>query len=154
MCLAVIYCSNIAGTLLLLPAGHRAPCRNCVGLGAFNLNLLGFPLSSGPGDGAVVDKRPVRLATAIFPVLSLLNHSCCPNTSVSFSGTAATVRAAQPISSGQEVLHCYGKPQFCVCPKAQTSFTSPYHADGYLYHNSHLILPGSLFSSLDQHFIS
>nr|XP_014127221.1 SET and MYND domain-containing protein 4 isoform X2 [Zonotrichia albicollis] len=66
----------------------------------------------GPGDGAVVDKKPVRLATAFFPVLSLLNHSCCPNTSVSFSGTSATVRAAQPISSGQEVLHCYG-PHWC-----------------------------------------
>ncbi|RLV92327.1 hypothetical protein DV515_00013804 [Chloebia gouldiae] len=65
-----------------------------------------------PGDGAVVDKKPVRLATAFFPVLSLLNHSCCPNTSVSFSGTAATVRASQPISSGQEVLHCYG-PHWC-----------------------------------------
>nr|XP_021406588.1 SET and MYND domain-containing protein 4 [Lonchura striata domestica] len=66
----------------------------------------------GPGDGDVVDKKPVRLATAFFPVLSLLNHSCCPNTSVSFSGTAATVRASQPISSGQEVLHCYG-PHWC-----------------------------------------
>ncbi|NWW16637.1 SMYD4 protein, partial [Falcunculus frontatus] len=66
----------------------------------------------GPGDGAVVDKKPVRLATAFFPVLSLLNHSCCPNTSVSFSGTAATVRASQPIPRGQEVLHCYG-PHRC-----------------------------------------
>ncbi|XP_048180708.1 SET and MYND domain-containing protein 4 isoform X2 [Corvus hawaiiensis] len=66
----------------------------------------------GPGDGAVVNKKPVRLATAFFPVLSLLNHSCCPNTSVSFSGTAATVRASQPIPRGQEVLHCYG-PHRC-----------------------------------------
>ncbi|NXE87311.1 SMYD4 protein, partial [Menura novaehollandiae] len=65
----------------------------------------------GPGDGAVVNKKPVRLATAFFPVLSLLNHSCCPNTSVSFSGTAATVRASQPIPSGQEVFHCYGPHQ-------------------------------------------
>ncbi|KAM4760405.1 SET and MYND domain-containing protein 4 isoform 2-T2 [Cyanocitta cristata] len=65
----------------------------------------------GPGDGAVVNKKPVRLATAFFPVLSLLNHSCCPNTSVSFSGTAATVRASQPIPRGQEVLHCYGPHQ-------------------------------------------
>ncbi|NWV43291.1 SMYD4 protein, partial [Grantiella picta] len=65
----------------------------------------------GPGDEAVVNKKPVRLATAFFPVLSLLNHSCCPNTSVSFSGTAATVRASQPIPSGQEVLHCYGPHQ-------------------------------------------
>ncbi|NWT90697.1 SMYD4 protein, partial [Lanius ludovicianus] len=66
----------------------------------------------GPGDGAVVNKKPVRLATAFFPVLSLLNHSCCPNTSVSFSGTTATVRASQPIPRGQEVLHCYG-PHWC-----------------------------------------
>uniref|UniRef100_A0A8C3JNS7 Protein-lysine N-methyltransferase SMYD4 n=1 Tax=Calidris pygmaea TaxID=425635 RepID=A0A8C3JNS7_9CHAR len=61
----------------------------------------------GSGDGAVVNKKPVRLATAFFPVLSLLNHSCCPNISVSFSGTAATVRASQPIPSGQEIFHCY-----------------------------------------------
>ncbi|NXT02541.1 SMYD4 protein, partial [Jacana jacana] len=66
----------------------------------------------GSGDGAVVNKKPVRLATAFFPVLSLLNHSCCPNTSVSFSGTAATVRASQPIPSGQEIFHCYG-PHRC-----------------------------------------
>ncbi|NWQ64547.1 SMYD4 protein, partial [Neopipo cinnamomea] len=65
----------------------------------------------GPGDGAVVNKKPVRLATAFFPVLSLLNHSCCPNTSVSFSGTAATVRASQPIPRGQEIFHCYGPHQ-------------------------------------------
>ncbi|NXT80742.1 SMYD4 protein, partial [Zapornia atra] len=66
----------------------------------------------GSGDGAVVNKKPVRLATAFFPVLSLLNHSCCPNISVSFSGTAATVRASQPIPSGQEIFHCYG-PHRC-----------------------------------------
>lgn len=64
------------------------------------------------GDGAVVNKKPVRLATAFFPVLSLLNHSCSPNISVSFSGTAATVRASQPIPSGQEIFHCYG-PHRC-----------------------------------------
>ncbi|NXM68438.1 SMYD4 protein, partial [Serilophus lunatus] len=65
----------------------------------------------GPRDGAVVNKKPLRLATAFFPVLSLLNHSCCPNTSVSFSGTAATVRASQPIPRGQEIFHCYGPHQ-------------------------------------------
>ncbi|NXG04129.1 SMYD4 protein, partial [Sakesphorus luctuosus] len=65
----------------------------------------------GPADGAVVNKKPVRLATAFFPVLSLLNHSCCPNTSLSFSGTTATVRASQPIPRGQEIFHCYGPHQ-------------------------------------------
>uniref|UniRef100_A0A8C3UCV2 Protein-lysine N-methyltransferase SMYD4 n=1 Tax=Catharus ustulatus TaxID=91951 RepID=A0A8C3UCV2_CATUS len=85
----------------------------------------------GPGDGAVVDKKPVRLATAFFPVLSLLNHSCCPNTSVSFSGTAATVRASQPISSGQEVLHCYGDTLCCSNEACATS-ASRDHLSGRL----------------------
>ncbi|NXA35350.1 SMYD4 protein, partial [Eudromia elegans] len=66
----------------------------------------------GSEDSAVVNKKPVRLATAFFPVLSLLNHSCTPNISVSFNGTAATVRASQPIPRGQEIFHCYG-PDRC-----------------------------------------
>ncbi|CAJ0956926.1 unnamed protein product [Ranitomeya imitator] len=49
-----------------------------------------------------------RLATAIFPVLSLLNHSCDPNTSVSFQGRSVMVRASRAIRKGEEVLHCYG----------------------------------------------
>uniref|UniRef100_A0A8D0FUL0 Protein-lysine N-methyltransferase SMYD4 n=1 Tax=Strix occidentalis caurina TaxID=311401 RepID=A0A8D0FUL0_STROC len=72
-----------------------------------NAQAITVMQESGSGDGAVVNKKPVRLATAFFPVLSLLNHSCCPNISVSFSGTAATVRASQPIPSGQEIFHCY-----------------------------------------------
>uniref|UniRef100_A0A8B9FVR9 Protein-lysine N-methyltransferase SMYD4 n=1 Tax=Amazona collaria TaxID=241587 RepID=A0A8B9FVR9_9PSIT len=77
-----------------------------------NAQAITVMQESGSRDGAVVNKKPVRLATAFFPVLSLLNHSCWPNISVSFSGTAATVRASQPIPSGQEVLHCYG-PHRC-----------------------------------------
>ncbi|XP_073523785.1 SET and MYND domain-containing protein 4 isoform X2 [Phyllobates terribilis] len=49
-----------------------------------------------------------RLATAIFPILSLLNHSCDPNTSVSFQGRSVMVRANRAIRKGEEVLHCYG----------------------------------------------
>ncbi|KYO17151.1 SET and MYND domain-containing protein 4 [Alligator mississippiensis] len=67
---------------------------------------------SGCGDGTVVNREQVRLATAFFPVLSLLNHSCNPTTSVMFSGTAVTVRASQPIPKGQEIFHCYG-PHRC-----------------------------------------
>ncbi|NWH68533.1 SMYD4 protein, partial [Geococcyx californianus] len=77
-----------------------------------NAQAITVMQESESGDGAVVNKKPVRLATAFFPVLSLLNHSCCPNISVSFSGTAATVRASQPIPSGQEIFHCYG-PHRC-----------------------------------------
>uniref|UniRef100_A0A8C3T7Q3 Protein-lysine N-methyltransferase SMYD4 n=1 Tax=Chelydra serpentina TaxID=8475 RepID=A0A8C3T7Q3_CHESE len=67
---------------------------------------------SESGDSIVADSEQVRLSTALFPVTSLLNHSCDPNTSVTFSGTAVTVRASQPIPRGQEIFHCYG-PHRC-----------------------------------------
>ncbi|KAF7663005.1 hypothetical protein LDENG_00220730 [Lucifuga dentata] len=89
---------------------------------------------TGASDSLVQSNREIRIATAIFPTLSLLNHSCCPNTSLVFNtGTTAdppgldlsadfseyvaecsnrcvtvTVRAAKAITPGQEILHCYG----------------------------------------------
>ncbi|TRZ00246.1 hypothetical protein DNTS_021928 [Danionella cerebrum] len=83
---------------------------------------------------AVQSSSEIRIATAIFPVLSLLNHSCSPNTSLSFStgfqseplnqsdaregqtehakashgAVMVTVRAAKDLPAGQEILHCYG----------------------------------------------
>lgn len=91
---------------------------------------------TGASDSPVQSSREIRLATAIFPTLSLLNHSCCPNTSLVFStgstadpsgldlsadfsenvaehsstarGVTVTVRAAKAITPGQEILHCYG----------------------------------------------
>lgn len=77
--------------------------------------------------------KEIRIATAVFPTLSLLNHSCRPNTSLVFStgtgvdplgldvpadfsecvaehrGVTVTVRAAKEITAGQDILHCYGK---------------------------------------------
>ncbi|XP_015277334.1 PREDICTED: SET and MYND domain-containing protein 4 [Gekko japonicus] len=67
---------------------------------------------SGSGDKLVASSEQVRLAVALFPVVSLLNHSCDPNTSVTFSRTTAEIRALQPIAKGQEILHCYG-PHKC-----------------------------------------
>ncbi|KAK9412692.1 SET and MYND domain-containing protein 4 [Crotalus adamanteus] len=67
---------------------------------------------SGPEDGPVAGSRQVRLATGLFPALSLLNHSCDPNTSVAFTGRTAEVRALRPIPRGQELFHCYG-PHRC-----------------------------------------
>ncbi|CAB1434354.1 unnamed protein product [Pleuronectes platessa] len=86
---------------------------------------------AGATNSLVQSRREIRIATAIFPTLSLLNHSCCPNTSLAFSTGAAvdpsgsdlsadvsesvseprvtvTVRAARVIDAGQEILHCYG----------------------------------------------
>ncbi|KAM4544778.1 SET and MYND domain-containing protein 4 [Odontesthes bonariensis] len=91
---------------------------------------------TGPENSPVQSRQEIRVATAIFPTLSLLNHSCCPNTSLVFStgtavdtcgsdepeeireslsedehkarGVTMTVRAAKVITPGQEILHCYG----------------------------------------------
>ncbi|KAM9615438.1 SET and MYND domain-containing protein 4 isoform 3-T3 [Morphnus guianensis] len=94
-----------------------------------NAQAITVMQESGSGDSAVVNKKPMRLATAFFPVLSLLNHSCCPNISVSFSGTAATVRASQPIPSGQEIFHCYDQAikMLLKCQMDAGNFLSPGH---------------------------
>ncbi|KAG8520089.1 SET and MYND domain-containing protein 4, partial [Galemys pyrenaicus] len=63
---------------------------------------------TGSKENIITDSQQVRLATGIFPVVSLLNHSCSPNTSMSFISTAATLRASEHIGKGQEILHCYG----------------------------------------------
>lgn len=107
-------------------------------------NLLNVKLPSfwflhftGSENSPVQASQEVCIATAIFPTLSILNHSCCPNTSLVFStgttadpsgadlpaeitdslseerstlcGVTVTVRAAKDIAPGQEVLHCYGE---------------------------------------------
>ncbi|XP_061902921.1 SET and MYND domain-containing protein 4 isoform X2 [Entelurus aequoreus] len=69
----------------------------------------------GPSDAPVQSSQEERVATALFPTLSLLNHACRPNTSLAFSvgeapgvGVGVTVRASRGVSPGQEVTHCYG----------------------------------------------
>ncbi|XP_072909137.1 SET and MYND domain-containing protein 4 isoform X1 [Hemitrygon akajei] len=63
---------------------------------------------TGMGCERVVETRQVRIATALYARASLFNHSCDPNTSISFHGTSIIFRATQHIPVGQEVLHCYG----------------------------------------------
>ncbi|XP_051903055.1 SET and MYND domain-containing protein 4 isoform X2 [Hippocampus zosterae] len=63
----------------------------------------------GLSDAHVQSVEERRVATAVFPTLSLINHSCRPNTSLSFgAGGAVTLRAARSLRPGQEVAHCYG----------------------------------------------
>ncbi|XP_060704064.1 SET and MYND domain-containing protein 4 [Hemiscyllium ocellatum] len=63
---------------------------------------------TGGGHSHVAEMEEVRIATAFYCTASLLNHSCEPNTSVTFHNTTIIVRASQHIAAGQEVLHCYG----------------------------------------------
>ena len=50
----------------------------------------------------------VRLATAIYPSVSLLNHSCVPMIVNNFQGSVLTVRACRSVKAGEEVTNCYG----------------------------------------------
>lgn len=100
--------------------------------GTNDLCFICFLLLTGAANLPVQSSKEIRIATALFPTLSLLNHSCCPNTSLAFStgagsdvsaelsgsvagdrstacGVTVTVRAAKVIAPGQEILHCYGK---------------------------------------------
>ncbi|XP_074119963.1 SET and MYND domain-containing protein 4 isoform X2 [Sminthopsis crassicaudata] len=63
---------------------------------------------AGSEGDLVTERRQVRLATGLFPTISLLNHSCRPNTSLSFRGSVGFVYASRLIARGQEILHCYG----------------------------------------------
>ncbi|XP_054164012.1 SET and MYND domain-containing protein 4-like [Oppia nitens] len=49
-----------------------------------------------------------RIATAIYPTVSLMNHSCDPNVIAIYDKKQLIVRAAKPIAKGQEVMNCYG----------------------------------------------
>uniref|UniRef100_A0A4W3IGN1 Protein-lysine N-methyltransferase SMYD4 n=1 Tax=Callorhinchus milii TaxID=7868 RepID=A0A4W3IGN1_CALMI len=71
-------------------------------------SVMRFETSRSQVEGS----EQVRIATAVYCTLSLLNHSCRPNTSLSFCRQTVTIRASQPIQAGQEILHCYG-PHWC-----------------------------------------
>lgn len=49
-----------------------------------------------------------RVFTAIFPRISILNHSCDPNIRNSFDGPYLTIYAARAIRQGEQVFNCYG----------------------------------------------
>ncbi|CAN8022595.1 unnamed protein product [Ixodes persulcatus] len=60
-------------------------------------------------DDVVMTTEQVRIATAIYPSASLMNHSCDPNIFSSFRcGSTLVVRAIRRIQEGEEVLNCYG----------------------------------------------
>jgi len=52
--------------------------------------------------------RQVRIATAIYPSASMMNHSCKPAIINSFQGSRLVVRAVRDLKSGDEVSNCYG----------------------------------------------
>ncbi|KAJ0789540.1 putative [histone H3]-lysine(4) N-trimethyltransferase chromatin remodeling SET family [Helianthus annuus] len=55
----------------------------------------------------VCDSELIPLGTGLYPVVSIINHSCYPNSVLVFEGRMATVRAMQHIPKGGEVLISY-----------------------------------------------
>ncbi|KAI5700775.1 hypothetical protein M8J75_002758 [Diaphorina citri] len=101
---------------LLLDIGHRM-LRHigqliCNGHAITKLGVTeSTPDRTNGEEGEMVSHNQVRIATAIFPSASMMNHSCDPNIINSFSDQYLIVRAAKDIPSGTEVLNCYG-PHF------------------------------------------
>jgi SET and MYND domain-containing protein len=53
----------------------------------------------------ICDPELRPLGTGLYPVLSIINHSCVPNAVLIFEGRTAYVRALQPISKNEEVMN-------------------------------------------------
>ncbi|CAH8863755.1 unnamed protein product [Trichobilharzia szidati] len=61
--------------------------------------------------------KQARIATGLFPCVSLLNHSCDPNIIHNFENSLIVLRCLKTILSGSEVLNCYG-PHYLHYPSS------------------------------------
>ena len=66
------------------------------------------PIVSGPHDIYGIDIKSQAIGSAIFPTISLMNHSCVPNTEIFYKGCTAFVKTMQPLAAGQEITISYG----------------------------------------------
>jgi len=69
------------------------------------------PADTPVSPSSVVSNNQYRVATAIYPSASMMNHSCDPSVINSFYGSRLIVRAVKSIGAGGEVFNCYG-PHF------------------------------------------
>ena len=56
----------------------------------------------------VVEESQVRIATAIYPTTSLLNHSCEPSIVNTFQKDRLIVKLSRDVKKGDEIYNCYG----------------------------------------------
>ncbi|KAF2075789.1 hypothetical protein CYY_002922 [Polysphondylium violaceum] len=62
--------------------------------------------------GGLTRYYPVKIAYAIFPMASLLNHSCDNNTMLQYNGRSITIKSLKDIEKGAEITACYGPYSF------------------------------------------
>lgn len=67
------------------------------------------PIVSGPHDIYGIDVKSQAIGTAVYPTLSLINHSCVPNTDTFFRGNVVFVKTRQPIPAQTEITLSYGQ---------------------------------------------
>uniref|UniRef100_A0A1B6BYA9 Protein-lysine N-methyltransferase SMYD4 n=1 Tax=Clastoptera arizonana TaxID=38151 RepID=A0A1B6BYA9_9HEMI len=56
----------------------------------------------------VIEEWEQRIATAIYPSASMMNHSCDNNILNNFKNDVLIVRASRNIKKGEEIFNCYG----------------------------------------------
>uniref|UniRef100_A0A915KNF8 SET domain-containing protein n=1 Tax=Romanomermis culicivorax TaxID=13658 RepID=A0A915KNF8_ROMCU len=66
-----------------------------------------------PLQGKTKTSASYKMGSAVYPSVSLMNHSCDENTFTSYIGKTAVVRAVKKIKKGEEIFNCYGK-KFCI----------------------------------------
>ncbi|XP_065665243.1 SET and MYND domain-containing protein 4 [Hydra vulgaris] len=57
---------------------------------------------------SVIDQEQVRIATAIYPTTSLLNHSCEPTILNCFYKNQLIVKVVKDVVKGEQIFNCYG----------------------------------------------
>lgn len=71
-----------------------------------------------------------RIALALYPTASLMNHSCLPNIALVFDGETMTARATEALRPGRPVLHCYGVQKGAeITPVRRRLMQEGYHFD-------------------------
>ena len=56
----------------------------------------------------IIEQDQVRIATAIYPTTSLLNHSCEPTILNSFHKNQLIVKVVRDVRKGEQIYNCYG----------------------------------------------
>ncbi|KAG1666526.1 hypothetical protein FOA52_014423 [Chlamydomonas sp. UWO 241] len=90
--------------------------------------------------------------TGLWPRLSLLNHSCAPNTSVLVVGGALLLRAARPVSEGEELTTCYmgrGRFRHVAARRAALSQAYGFHCQCDRCLVEHLVFPSVRYPLTD-----
>ncbi|XP_074600180.1 uncharacterized protein LOC141854411 [Brevipalpus obovatus] len=75
------------------------------------VNKVFLKESSYELDMKSMDEEVESIGLAIYPTLSLINHSCKPNVFLFFYGKKAIIRSSRKIENGGEIFICYG-PSF------------------------------------------